>query len=83
MTNVNISQKQDLLLKQVARQRGVNESAVIRQALEREFGLATLDSSAAFEKIEAYMADRKTDILDRLNLTAGIELRSMKNVSLP
>ena len=58
--NFNISQKQDLLLKQVAKQRGVSQAAVIRQALDREFGLIALESRAAFGKMEAFMEDRKT-----------------------
>jgi hypothetical protein len=56
-----IPKRQDALLKRLAKQRGVSEAEVIRQALEREVDAPTpvQNSKEAFEKILAFVEERK------------------------
>jgi hypothetical protein len=54
---IYIPRRQDALLKKLAKQRGVSEAEVIRQALEREVEIAvpvTRESKKALDEIIAY-----------------------------
>ena len=56
--NIYVSRRQKLTLKRLAKQRGISEAAVIRQALEREAALSVPvvhDSHQALEKIFSYV----------------------------
>jgi hypothetical protein len=55
---IYLPQRQNLTLKRLAKQRGISEAEVIRQALDREAELAVplvLDSHKALEKIFTYV----------------------------
>ena len=55
---IYLSSRHNLTLKRLAKQRGISEAEVIRQALEREAALsvpAVYDSRKALEKIFAYV----------------------------
>lgn len=55
---IYLSRRQNQTLKRLAKQRGISEAEVIRQALEREAALtvpAVHDSRKALEKIFAYV----------------------------
>ena len=58
---IYIPSRQDSLLKTLARQRGVSEAEVIRQALDREVQMPGIEqtSEAAFAKMEKFMEERK------------------------
>ena len=58
---IYIPKRQDALLKRIARQRGVSEAEVIRQALEREAGLPSplQNGKDAFARMQAFSDDRK------------------------
>lgn len=59
---IYLPRKQNLLLKRVAKQRGVSEAEVIRQALEREMELmapAIQASAAAWDRILSFVEERK------------------------
>ena len=59
---VYIPRKQNQLLKRLARQRGVSEAEVIRQALAREAEIVAplSDSAHALAKMIAFAEERKT-----------------------
>ena len=58
---IYIPSRQDSLLKKLAKQRGVSEAEVIRQALDREVQMPGIEqtSEAAFAKMEKFMEERK------------------------
>jgi len=58
---IYIPSRQDSLLKKLARQRGVSEAEVIRQALDREVQMPGIEQNGemAFAKMEKFMEERK------------------------
>jgi len=61
-------------LKRAARQRGISESEVIRQALERDESAASYpvrESEAAWNEILRYVNERKAEYGDEGNLSIG------------
>jgi hypothetical protein len=58
---IYIPSRQDTLLKKLARQRGVSEAEVIRQALDREVQMPGMEQNGeeAFAKMEKFMEERK------------------------
>jgi hypothetical protein len=58
---IYIPSRQDSLLKKLAKQRGVSEAEVIRQALNREVQMPEIEqnSEAAFAKMEKFMEEQK------------------------
>ncbi len=58
---IYIPSRQDALLKKLAKQRGVSEAEVIRQALDREEQMPGMEQNgeAAFAKMEKFMEERK------------------------
>ena len=58
---IYIPAQQNTLLKKLARQRGVSEAEVIRQALDREVQMPGIEQNGeeAFAKMEKFMEDRK------------------------
>lgn len=64
---IYIPQRQDALLKRLAKQRGVSEAEVIRQALEREVEAPApvQNSEKAFAQMLAFAAERKAKYPDQ------------------
>ena len=63
-----LPRKQDLLLKRLAKRRGISEAEVIRQALEREVEQVTpaiQDSTAAWEKISRFVEKRSAMLIGK------------------
>ena len=58
---IYIASRQDTLLKKIAKQRGVSEAEVIRQALDREVQMPGIEQNieTAFAKMENFMNERK------------------------
>ena len=58
---IYIPSRQNTLLKKLARQRGVSEAEIIRQALDREVQMPGIEQNgeAAFGKMEKFMEERK------------------------
>jgi hypothetical protein len=58
---IYIPRRQNLMLKRLAKQRGVSEAEVIRQALEREAEKAQVgdDGEKAFVEMQAFAESRK------------------------
>lgn len=57
---IYIPSQQNILLKKLARQRGVSEAEVIRQALDREVQMPGIEQNGelAFAKMEKFMEQR-------------------------
>lgn len=65
---IYLLQKQNLLVKRLAKQRGISEAEVIRQALEREAEQVTpaiYDGTAAWEKITAFVENRNATLVGK------------------
>jgi len=65
---IYLPRKQNLLLKRLAKRRGISEAEVIRQALEREAEQVTPvfhDSTAAWEKISRFVEKRSATLIGK------------------
>ncbi|MCX6053841.1 MAG: ribbon-helix-helix domain-containing protein [Chloroflexi bacterium] len=65
---IYLPRKQNLLLKQLAKRRGISEAEVIRQALAREVEQVTpviYDSVVAWERILHFVSERLSTLVEK------------------